>query len=78
MLLTMMPYFSYLSADHAMSSKAVQDFTRQKDLHFDLIIHFEVFHNSFLIFGHLFKAPVVSICKFVYDFSSLLLFEKAY
>lgn len=42
--------------------KMYVDFMRRKDLHFDLVIHEEVFHDSFLIFGHRFQAPVVSIC----------------
>lgn len=62
---TMIPYFGYISADHAFGTKNVQDFMKRKDLHFDLIIHEEVFHDSFLIFGHRFQAPVVSICKCV-------------
>lgn len=65
--LTILPYFGYLSAGHAFADENVQNFMRRKDLHFDLVIHEEVLgHESFLIFGHRFKAPVVSICEYFF------------
>lgn len=58
------PVFGYVAANHALGTKNVQEFVRNKNAHFDLVIHEEVYMDSFLIFGHVFKAPVVSICKF--------------
>lgn len=61
---TVIPYFGYKSADHALGTENVQNFMRRKDLHFDLVIHEEIYHDSFLIFGYRFRSPVVSICKY--------------
>lgn len=58
------PIFGSGAAAHALGTKNVQEFVRSKNMHFDLVIHEDVYMDSFLIFGHVFKAPVVSICKF--------------
>lgn len=58
-LSTFLPYFSYLTT---LGTKNVQNFMRKKDLHFDLVIHEEVYHDGFLIFGEIsaiFKDNVV-------------------
>lgn len=55
--------FAYMSAAYALNDKKVQEFIRRNDLHFDLVINEEVFHDSFLAFAHKYKAPVVTICK---------------
>lgn len=42
----------------------IQDFIHRTDLHFDLVINEEFFGDSYLMFAHKFKAPIVTICKF--------------
>lgn len=58
-------YFDFLrlSADYALSSANVQAFLKRSDQQFDLIVNEEFFHDSFLMFGHKFKAPIVTISK---------------
>lgn len=58
-----LPYFANMSTDHALSSKNVQEFIYRRDLHFDLIINEEIYHDAFLMFGRKFNAPIVTICK---------------
>lgn len=60
----MFPIFSNLSSDHALRNARVQEFIHNKNLTFDLVINHDVFHDSFLMFSHQFKAPVVSICNY--------------
>lgn len=55
--------FGNLSASYVMSHANVQKLIHRTDLHFDLVINQEVFHDSFLMFGHKFNAPIVTICK---------------
>ena len=42
----------------------IQDFIHSTHLHFDLVINEEFFGDSYLMFAHKFKAPIVTICKF--------------
>lgn len=56
--------FGYISAEHALSSKQVQEFIHRNDLHFDIVINEEIFHDSLLMFAHKYKVPVVTISKF--------------
>lgn len=60
---TAFPIFGYLSADFAMNNKNVQKLIHSDDIHFDLVINEEIYHDSFLMFGHKFNAPMVTICK---------------
>lgn len=57
------PRFANLSSSHALENKQVQEFIHRNDLHFDIIINEEIYHDAFLMFGHKFKAPMVTICK---------------
>lgn len=50
-----------MSADYALSSANVQAFMQRSDQQFDVIVNEEFFHDSFLMFGHKFKAPLVTI-----------------
>lgn len=59
----MFPAFMKMAADHALNSTSVKEFINRNDLQFDLVINEEVFHESWLMFGHKFKAPIITICK---------------
>lgn len=58
----MIELFSF-SANYSLASKNVHDLINRYDLHFDVVINEEFFHDSFSMFGHRFNAPVVTICK---------------
>lgn len=49
---------------HLFEDNNVQNFINSTGLHFDVIVMEEFSIDSFLMFGHKFKAPVVTICKF--------------
>lgn len=55
-------FFSF-STDYALSNKNVQNLIHSDDLHFDLVINEEFFHDAFSMFGYRFNAPVVTICE---------------
>lgn len=48
---------------YALENANVQKFIHSTGLHFDLIVMEEFFSDSFLMFAHKFKAPVVTICE---------------
>lgn len=52
---------------YALENANVQKFIHSTGLHFDLVINEEFFADSFLMFAHKFKAPVVTICEFLWD-----------
>lgn len=58
------PRFANMSASYALSNKNVQEFINRTDLHFDLIVNEEIYHDVFLMFGWKYNAPVVTICEF--------------
>lgn len=66
--ITMFPVFSNLSSDYALRNDKVQEFIHNKNLTFDLVINHEVYHDSFLMFSHQYKAPLVTICKYEHVF----------
>lgn len=49
---------------YAFENPNVQKFIHSTGLHFDLVINEEFFGDSFLMFAHKFKAPIVTICKY--------------
>lgn len=55
---------STLSSDFGLNSPNVQKFIHSTDLHFDLVIKEDFFHESWLMFAYKFDAPVITICKF--------------
>lgn len=60
-------FFKYLSKSwitHSLSNSNVQKLIHSTGLHFDLIINEEFWADSFLMFAHKFKAPIITICKF--------------
>lgn len=48
---------------HAFETANVQKFIKSTGLHFDVIVAEDFFNDSFLMFAHKHKAPVVTICK---------------
>lgn len=56
-------YIFASSTKHAFENQYMQQFIHSENQQFDLIIIEEIMHDSFLMFGHKFKAPIVSICK---------------
>lgn len=56
-------WVSSLAADHGLSHPAVQTIINSTDLNFDLVIAEEFFMDSWLMFGHKFKAPTITISK---------------
>lgn len=50
---------SSLSTELALSNKNVQNLIHSDQLHFDLVINKEFFHDAFSMFGYRFNAPVV-------------------
>jgi hypothetical protein len=45
----------------------VQEFIMKEDLHFDLVISEFFFQESWLMFAHKFKAPIVGISKIIFQ-----------
>lgn len=63
--LFMFPFFGKYSGEHGLNNTNVQKFIHRNDLHFDLIINEEIYHDSWLMFGHKFNAPIVTICEYL-------------
>lgn len=63
LIISLIPSFMKMAADYALNSTSVKEFINRNDLQFDLVINEEIFHESWLMFGHKFKAPIVTICK---------------
>lgn len=56
-------FFSSEWNSHNMASESTHRLINSTGLHFDVIINEEFFADSFLMFAHKFKAPVVTICE---------------
>lgn len=53
------------SCAHSFETEEMQKFIHSsKHRHFDLVLMEDLFTDSFLMFGHLFNAPVAVICEF--------------
>ncbi|XP_053958144.1 UDP-glucosyltransferase 2-like [Anastrepha ludens] len=50
-----------LSSEHAFNDPKVKSLIASKDLEFDLIVLEQFYHESFLMFAHKFKCPVVTL-----------------
>lgn len=51
-------------SEHGLTTSNVQKIIHSEDLHFDLVIDGNFFHESWLMFAHKFNAPIVSICNY--------------
>lgn len=56
-------YFIGVSSKHAVENEQVQQLIHSEKHRFDLIIVEDIMHDSLLMLGHKFKAPMVTICK---------------
>lgn len=52
-----------LTSDFGLSDPKVQTFIHSNNQHFDLVISEQFFQESWLLFAHQFKAPIVTICE---------------
>lgn len=59
----MLPMLGKLTADHCLNSTNVQKFLHDESLSFDLVINEEFYMESFSMFAHRFKVPLITICK---------------
>lgn len=50
-----------MTTEHAFNAPNVQTFLNQTDARFDVIVLEQFFHDSWLMFAHKFKAPIVTI-----------------
>lgn len=50
------------SSEQGLNNSNVQKIINSKNLHFDLVINEDMFHESWLMFAHKFNAPIVTIC----------------
>lgn len=57
----------YSTTEYALKHENVQRFLHATDQHYDLILAEQYYQDAFLMFGHKFKAPIVSICKSRYS-----------
>jgi hypothetical protein len=62
---------------HGLQTKNVQKFLRDTQNTFDLIILEQHYHESWLMFGEIFEAPIITISKFldyglIHNFSFLI------
>lgn len=58
--------------EYNLENRNVHKFIHSTGLHFDVVISEEFFNDSFLMFAHKFKAPIITICKFCLICNSLL------
>lgn len=59
----MLPMLGKITAEHSLNSSNVQKFLHDESLSFDLVINEEFYMESFSMFAHRFKAPLITICK---------------
>lgn len=52
------------SSEYGLKSASVQKIIHSTDLHFDLVINADFYHESWLMFAYKFNAPIVTICEF--------------
>lgn len=50
------------SSDQGLNSTNVQKIIHSQNMHFDLVINEDYFHESWLMFAYKFNAPIVTIC----------------
>lgn len=54
--------FGTPSSEHGLQNAEVQKLVHSTNLSFDLVINEEIYHDSWLMFGHKFHAPTITIC----------------
>lgn len=58
-----MASFTNVMNSYAFENPNVQKLIHATDLTFDVVINEEFFAESFLMFAHKFKAPIITICE---------------
>lgn len=58
-----MKYYPTMWNTYSLENVNVQKFIKSTGLHFDIIVVEEFFIDSFFMFAHKYKAPIVTICK---------------
>lgn len=58
------PYLGKISSEHALNDSKVQKFIHRNDSYFDIVINEDTYHESWMMFGHKFKAPIVTLGEF--------------
>lgn len=56
--------FGIETSKHGLETKNIQNFIKRDDLEFDLILAEQFFQESWLMFAHKFKAPIVTISTY--------------
>lgn len=56
------------SSDHGLNTANVQKIIHSQNMHFDLVINEDMFHESWLMFAYKFNAPIITICKNLFKF----------
>lgn len=56
--------FVHAMNEYAFENANIQKFIHSSEYHFDVIINEEFFADSFLMFAHKFKAPMITICEY--------------
>lgn len=64
MAATALPFLGKMSSEHALNDSKVQQFIHRNDSYFDVVINEDTYHDSLMMFGHKFKAPIVTLGKF--------------
>lgn len=62
--ISQMKTFASIVKPNTFENPNVQKFINSKGLHFDLVINEEFFGDSYLMFAHKFKAPIITIVPF--------------
>lgn len=55
------------SSDHGLNTENVQKIIHSQNMHFDLVINEDMFHESWMMFAHKFNTPIVTICTYGYS-----------
>lgn len=74
-----LPDFVHKMNEYAFENANVQKLIHSTNLHFDVVINEEFFADSFLMFAHKFKAPVITMCEYLrkyFDFCEVSLRRK--
>lgn len=65
--INMLAWFPKVMNQHSWENHNVQNFVKSTGLHFDVIVTEDFFSESYLMFAHKHKAPVVAICRFTFN-----------
>lgn len=54
-----------LNSEHILKHSKVQELINDQEQQFDLVVADQDFHESFFLFAHKFKCPLVTVGKFL-------------